>query len=190
MNELERTIKCELCGKICRMQVSASHLKTVHGMTTKEYRALGYQTLSPARLEQLRESPVGQGTVKRLYGAEHPGWKGGHLARSGYKIVSKMGKRLQYEHRVVAEQTLGRPLEADEVVHHRDGNRSNNDPSNLVVMKRAEHDKDKTGAQAYFHTGPECVEAAKLLRSLGWSKLKIQLALRVHHGTLDRWLKS
>ena len=42
-------------------------------------------------------------------------------------------------HRVVAENTIGRALRADEVVHHIDGNRANNSPENLAVMTRAEH---------------------------------------------------
>lgn len=37
-------------------------------------------------------------------------------------------------HRVVAEQMLGRSLTQSEVVHHRDGNRYNNEPENLVVF--------------------------------------------------------
>ncbi len=45
----------------------------------------------------------------------------------------------RHEHRLVAEQTLGRPLKAGEIVHHIDGNIRNNDPSNLQVMTQAEH---------------------------------------------------
>ncbi|HEY1806060.1 MAG TPA: HNH endonuclease signature motif containing protein [Terracidiphilus sp.] len=44
-----------------------------------------------------------------------------------------------HEHRIVAEQKTGRPIEKSEVVHHVDGNRLNNDPSNLVVITRAQH---------------------------------------------------
>ena len=47
----------------------------------------------------------------------------------------------RHEHRVVAEQILGRPLNSDEVVHHIDGNVRNNDPSNLRVMTQSEHIK-------------------------------------------------
>ncbi len=46
----------------------------------------------------------------------------------------------KHEHRVVAEQILGRPLAPGEVVHHIDGDKRNNDPSNLQVLaSQAEH---------------------------------------------------
>ena len=47
----------------------------------------------------------------------------------------------RHEHRVVAEQMLGRPLQRNEIVHHIDGNKHNNDPSNLKVMTQSEHMK-------------------------------------------------
>jgi hypothetical protein len=190
---MEDTIKCELCGMVCSMQISASHLRAVHKLTTKEYKKLGYKTLSPARLSQLQNSPVGRGEEKGnrgKYGAEHWNWKGGYISPAGYRIISRKGKSLLYEHRVVAEEMLGRPLEHDEVVHHIDGNRSNNSPDNLVVMKRKEHDKMKEGIRQYFHTCPECIDAAQTLRSLGWSINKIGKALRVHHDTLKKWLED
>lgn len=46
----------------------------------------------------------------------------------------------RHTHRVVAEQMLGRPLLPGEVVHHIDGDKRNNDPSNLMVfVSQAEH---------------------------------------------------
>lgn len=44
------------------------------------------------------------------------------------------GNGMIYEHTLVAEQKLHRPLSAQEVVHHIDYDRSNNDPSNLLVF--------------------------------------------------------
>jgi len=40
-----------------------------------------------------------------------------------------------YEHIVVMEKKLGRFLSNEEVVHHIDGDRSNNHPNNLMVYK-------------------------------------------------------
>jgi hypothetical protein len=39
-----------------------------------------------------------------------------------------------YEHRRVAEEKLGRPLRAGEVVHHEDQNKNNNHPDNIVIF--------------------------------------------------------
>lgn len=53
------------------------------------------------------------------------------------KSYRKVGQR--HEHRVVAEQMLGRPLQAGEIVHHADRNIRNNAPENLEVLTRAQH---------------------------------------------------
>ena len=60
-----------------------------------------------------------------------------HLNTGEGKTYTKTFSR--HTHRVVAEAMLGRKLRSDEVVHHIDGNKRNNDPSNLQVMTRSEH---------------------------------------------------
>ena len=57
-----------------------------------------------------------------------------------YKKCNYNGKRI-YAHRAIAMATLGIVLGTDMIVHHKDGNKFNNDPSNLVVMTNAEHSK-------------------------------------------------
>lgn len=44
-----------------------------------------------------------------------------------------------YLHRHVASMCLGRWIRSSEIVHHKDENRLNNDPSNLEVMTQEEH---------------------------------------------------
>lgn len=54
--------------------------------------------------------------------------------KKGYR---KVGQR--HEHRRVMEEKIGRPLTRNDIVHHKDENKRNNDPDNLELMTRAEH---------------------------------------------------
>lgn len=61
-----------------------------------------------------------------------------HMNSGQGKTYTKYHGR--HEHRVVAEKMLGRPLRKGEVVHHIDGDKRNNDPSNLwVFASQREH---------------------------------------------------
>ena len=61
------------------------------------------------------------------------------LAYKPAKPTTYRKRNNRHEHRVVAEQMLGRPLHRGEIVHHIDGNKHNNSPDNLQVMTQADH---------------------------------------------------
>lgn len=75
---------------------------------------------------------------KRI-GENHTNWKGGRCVSGGkvwIKITSN-GSRL--EHTLKAEKVLGRRLRKGEHVHHIDGNKLNNNNSNLLICSNSYH---------------------------------------------------
>lgn len=77
---------------------------------------------------------------KHLSGDRHPLWKGGQWKSSDYVHTHFPSHPCADhhgtvpEHRLVMEKYLGRYLEEEEVVHHRDSNPGNNELSNLKLF--------------------------------------------------------
>ena len=78
---------------------------------------------------------------------KNPSWRGGTtIYPNGYRLLYRPEhprahpNGYVYEHILVAEATLGRPLVKGEVVHHIDHDRLNNSPDNLqVFVSHSEH---------------------------------------------------
>lgn len=75
-----------------------------------------------------------------IKGKDHGNFKHG-LSSHGYKRITINGQRI-YEHRLIAEQILGRKLSKEESIHHIDLNKINNDKNNLFICENEkEHQK-------------------------------------------------
>lgn len=61
------------------------------------------------------------------------------ISEHGYIRIHVGRKKRQYEHILVAEKTLGRPLNKGEVVHHINCIRHDNRPENLLICTRPYH---------------------------------------------------
>lgn len=84
-------------------------------------------------------------TLRNERGESNPNWKGGKSWKGRSKdaayIIVRHDGRYVPEHRLVAERAIGRKLHPKEHVHHIDGNKTNNDPINLMVLTAKEHAK-------------------------------------------------
>lgn len=127
------TLVCENCGKefirykcqikpgithfFCSRECAKSHLSIK--MTKLN------QKLNPTRMDYIgNRIAVSEGHRKRNTGNEH-------------SYVKFLGV---HEHRLIAEDKLGRLLKPGEVVHHIDGNPRNNNQDNLEILSsQAEH---------------------------------------------------
>jgi hypothetical protein len=91
-------------------------------------------------LEAARKSSLGK------FREAHPSWTGGRTITNGYPCVYQpehprhMPNGYVYEHIVIAERLLGRALRRGEIVHHIDGDKTNNTDDNLAVLaSQSEH---------------------------------------------------
>lgn len=114
-------------------------------------------------------------------------WKGGYKSYHGY-IRIRMPEHPYAasdgyvpQHRLVMEQKLGRYLLPSEHVHHRDGNKSNNDIENLLLISPANHKM----VTEFCDKCPLKTEIAKLERQLRQAQKTCQLMLEQNNKTKE-----
>lgn len=81
---------------------------------------------------------------KRMTGENNPNWKGGKKMVNGYVYLYTPKHPFAVhsyvsEHRLVIEEFLGRYLNSNEIVHHRNAIKDDNRLDNLQVMLRTAH---------------------------------------------------
>ncbi|GGP13518.1 HNH endonuclease [Oceanobacillus neutriphilus] len=102
------------------------------------------------RCSNARKSIIYKGRLNPNFnnkGEESPLYKGPRINKYGYRLLCKPNhpnsdkRGYVLEHRYVLSEHLGRPLREDEIVHHKDGDKLNNDLDNLEIMDRSSHSK-------------------------------------------------
>ena len=155
-------VKCDWCGKLFHKKPSRVK-KSVHHFCSKEcqnhfmskednpdhYKE--YEDHSKS-VEQMRQIALKYNTGRMIPIEVRKKISKAMKGRGGPDSYIRTGGRL--EHRVVAEKKLGRQLKPEEVVHHMDFNKQNNDEDNLMVFKNnSDHRKYHIQLWRFFNLG-------------------------------------
>lgn len=109
-------------------------------------------------------------------GVNNPNWRGGVIQKGRkknglYKHI-RVGDGYKPEHRLVMEKHLGRKLRRGEEVHHINGNKQNNDISNLIVLSKSDHSKLHNNSPSIRYS--KSLQMQKIRSEKFWSTRKTQ----------------
>lgn len=137
---------CESCGTKFLW-----HARTRHANTRSSGNFCGIQCANKSVKAEIRN--VRRGAATRT-------WQGGrHKTAQGYIQIwagehpNRNKNNYIYEHRLVMEQSLGRPLLPREQVHHKNGIRDDNRPENLELWSKQQPSGQRTTEQKHC---PSC----------------------------------
>lgn len=139
-------IRCSLCGKqflihnyrtkISKRCFCSKKCRSIWGRNFAKEIGLGINNKGRKASRKTREK------MMLRKGEKAGNWKGGrYITKEGYVVIYSLGhphpksENYVYEHRLVMEEHLGRFLLQSDIVHHIDGNRSNNVIANLMLFK-------------------------------------------------------
>ena len=114
-----------------------------------------------------------------------------NVKKNNYKYTTIGGKQIRI-HRFVMQKHLGRELLSSELVHHKDGNKHNNDITNLEIVSRARHallhkDSLKTAQKHNTKHNVDLVELKNLYEQENLSASLISKILKIPKPTIN-WL--
>ena len=106
----------------------------------------------------------------------------------------------KYEHRMIMEQHIGRELKDDEIVHHKDGNKINNDINNLEIISKKDHakmhalkrgfGKNRRGVEPTNKTSKKVREQIAELRKEGKYLKEIVKIVGLSYPTIQKYAKE
>lgn len=161
-------ICCDCCGKVSTTIYSnyaRSQLRRGYPGTTY-YRGCAAKIGSKAKLGKPSWNK-GRRLLPEQLGANHSSWRGGrYIDAHGYVMVHRPSPnaRSKWEHYVkehilFIEEQIGRKLERNEIVHHIDGDKQNNQLSNLYLTNATGH---RNAHQSIQEIGYELVKSGSL----------------------------
>jgi len=145
------TRKVQLVCNDCGKQSEANWNNYVQGQRKRGWTGETY--CQPCIARRIGKSAKGKANPKvgvanaLRKGPDHPSWKGGrYVDHHGYVMVSVHSGRqgsgwnnYRKEHSLIMEAHLGRPLKKGEVIHHIDGDKTNNLLENLWLTDQGGH---------------------------------------------------
>jgi hypothetical protein len=123
------TAICKICGK--EFKTKPVHIRNGHG------KYCSYKC-------------AGKSKETLFIGSNNPKWRGGKIKMQDGRVAvyapdhpksCLFGGTHILEYRLIAEKKIGRYLNDDEIVHHVNGDPTDNRPENLEVMTQSEHAK-------------------------------------------------
>lgn len=119
---------------------------------SKEFNPIGYKYRNFSKNSERFKTMNAKLNPIRMTKETRTKLRAAHLGKGEGKSYTKTYGR--HTHRIVAEQILGRKLLPGEVVHHIDGNKRNNLPTNLMIFDSQEkhaawHIKEKRFFEIY-----------------------------------------
>jgi len=119
--------------------MSANEIAKTFGVTYQcIYDRLAEEGIKTRNRREQIKSMIQRGTYNVRKGETHKNWKGGKTQSGGYTLLMVDRHKYKPEHRIVWEQHNG-PLPKNWVVHHLNGNKSDNRIENLAGMPRKIH---------------------------------------------------